>query len=364
MYTVLPWYPFLWGIPAVWLSAASIDAPGHVPVITAIALVAMLVPLTIVLRQQIRWHTHSEPPQYQRLLIAATVPGAAIYFLALVMAGGRGSDWVNLYLASGLAALAVGLAPILVGKRAVVAGLAAAAIALGVTGAPHAALVAAVGVALVITFFHSTLWPLDVMKQLEQLRVRDAALSVAEERLRFSRDLHDVVGRTLSAIAIKAELAAKLADRGDASASAHMREVESIAHSSLRNVRELARGYRAIDLTQELRGARSLLESAGIATTVEGTPDAVSTANSEAAAWVVREATTNILRHARAHQCTITIDESQVVVANDGLAGAPNMSPGLGLTGLRERLAAIGASLDIRCDASTFTVIARFKENA
>nr|WP_225443365.1 histidine kinase [Lolliginicoccus lacisalsi] len=198
------------------------------------------------------------------------------------------------------------------------------------------------------------------MRQLEESRAREAALSVAEERLRFSRDVHDVVGRALSTIAIKSELAAKLADRGDPASAAQMREVEGIAHESLRSVRELVRGYRTINLDQEVRGARELLESAGIATTVEGGSQDVPELARESAAWVVREAVTNILRHSHAGSCRIVIGVEGVAITNDGAAAGSRATEGVGLTGLRERLTTVGGELSIRRSENEFTVAARF----
>ena len=144
----------------------------------------------------------------------------------------------------------------------------------------------------------SSLWLLELVYELERSRDTQAALAVAEERLRFSRDVHDVMGRQLSTIAVQAELAATLAERGDPRAPRHILEVRETAHEALREARELARGYRPLDLLAETNGAVSLLESAGITATADlaGLPQAWH----EPVARVVREAMTNVLRHSSA----------------------------------------------------------------
>lgn len=185
-------------------------------------------------------------------------------------------------------------------------------------------------------------------QELDRARRSSARLAVAEERLRFARDLHDVLGRTLSAVALKAELAAAQADQRRPEAVATTREVQTIAHDALGELRGLVRGYRETDLAGELAGARSLLESAGIAvsTLVETGPLPPSVAR--CLAWVVREGTTNVLRHAAATTVRISLvqDASGVglTVANDG-AETVQPASGSGLAGLSERLDEVGGRL-------------------
>ncbi|GAA2729031.1 sensor histidine kinase [Cellulomonas aerilata] len=151
-------------------------------------------------------------------------------------------------------------------------------------------------------------WMLAVVWEQERSRTVHARLAVAEERLRFSRDLHDVVGRTLSAIAVKSELAAELARRGQDGAVEQMAEVRDLAQESLREVRGVVSGLRTADLAAELTGARSVLRSAGIDTRVVGEGTALPDDVQRALAWVVREAVTNVVRHAHARRCTIDLD--------------------------------------------------------
>jgi two-component system sensor histidine kinase DesK len=198
-----------------------------------------------------------------------------------------------------------------------------------------------------------SLWLLEIVRELDRARDAQAGLAVAEERLRFSRDLHDILGRRLSTIAVQAELASVLADRGDAAAGKKMLDVHTMAGEALREARELARGYRPTNLAQELEGACSLLESAGIGcrTEVSTLPDQWQ----EPAAWVVRETVTNVLRHSRASEVVIRYDGRVLRVRNDGAGGAAP-GEGAGLVGLRERLAPLGAGVEVSCDGDHFEV--------
>lgn len=219
----------------------------------------------------------------------------------------------------------------------------------------------ALGGLAVAAFFLFTvrvsLWLLMVVTELDRARGAQAALAVAEERLRFSRDVHDVLGRRLSTIAVHAELAATLAARGDDGVAGRMLEVRGVAHEALREARELARGYRATDLARELEGARSLLRSAGIAVDldVDGLPERWH----EPAAWVVREAVTNVLRHSTASRVAIRYADRQLSVTNDGPTSPDRPgSDGAGLAGLRERLEPLGADVATRRSEAEFVLMA------
>lgn len=193
-------------------------------------------------------------------------------------------------------------------------------------------------------------WTLSAMWEADRAREVEARLAVAEERLRFGRDLHDVMGRNLAVIALKSELAVQLARRGRPEAVDQMVEVQRIAQESQREVREVVRGYREVDLGAELAGAQGVLEAAGIDCRLTGSAAGLATPVQSALGWAVREAATNVLRHGDARRCEITLTKSEerttLVVENDG---APETAPGgrgSGLAGLRERLAAVDGTLD------------------
>ncbi|MYW35178.1 histidine kinase, partial [Streptomyces sp. SID2119] len=209
----------------------------------------------------------------------------------------------------------------------------AVVVLLGAVGVPGRTLFGSavsllVGTLLVLISTRPSAWSLSVMWQAEEARDMQARLAVAEERLRFGRDMHDVLGRNLAVIALKSELAVELAQRGNAAAVDQMVEVQRIARASQQEVRDVVRGYREADLPTELLGAKGVLEAAGITCTVEGAdgPAGIGAPPAVQAAlgWVVREAATNVLRHGDPRVCVIrlrTVAGSVVLeVENDGVA--------------------------------------------
>ncbi|APU41469.1 sensor histidine kinase [Streptomyces sp. TN58] len=229
-----------------------------------------------------------------------------------------------------------------------------AALALGIPAAT--ALGYAVGVLLGSLFFGATCgfsaWLLTTVYELDRSREVQARLAVAEERLRFGRDLHDVMGRNLAVIALKSELAVQLARRERPEAVEQMIEVQRIARESQREVRDVVRGYREADLAVELEGARGVLSAAGMDCRVDfGTAPELPSEVQSALGWVVREATTNVLRHGDAQRCLIRLTALEggavtLVVENDGAPQTPAGPPGSGLAGLRERLAVLEGTLE------------------
>ncbi len=195
-----------------------------------------------------------------------------------------------------------------------------------------------------------------MVTELDRARATEAALAVAEERLRFSRDVHDVLGRRLSTIAVQAELAATLTTRGDERGPEQMLLVRETAHEALREARELARGYRPLDLDTEVDGAVSLLRSAGVSASADlaDLPEAWH----EPMARVIREAVTNVLRHSSATRVEMRYADGAVVIRNDGLTTSPRprLDEGSGLAGLAEHLAPLGAVLTAEPDGEDFVV--------
>ncbi|GAV46113.1 sensor histidine kinase [Streptomyces acidiscabies] len=194
-----------------------------------------------------------------------------------------------------------------------------------------------------------SIWITNAVYELDDAREAQARLAVAEERLRFGRDLHDVMGRNLAVIALKSELAVQLARRGRAEAVEQMVEVQRIAQESQREVREVVRGYREVDLGVELLGARGVLSAAGISCEVRGEVGELAGEVQSVLGWVVREATTNVLRHGDAQRCSVrlVVSGEQVVltVENDGASDGVGEG-GSGLAGLRERLASVEGTLE------------------
>ncbi|GAB10873.1 putative two-component histidine kinase [Gordonia araii NBRC 100433] len=204
-----------------------------------------------------------------------------------------------------------------------------------------------------------TLWSLRIVDELERAKTAEAELKVAEERLRFGRDLHDVVGRGFSAIAVKSELATTLARAGAVDRAAdEMDEVKSLAVESMEQMRALVRGYRDVDLEAEVKGARSLLSAAGCELHVEGTTAAIPSEFHPVAAWVVREGTTNIVKHSRARSATLALAASGMSLRNDGVVSGPGTPSGL--RGLDERLSEVGARMSTTSDDGSYELRIRW----
>jgi two-component system sensor histidine kinase DesK len=182
-----------------------------------------------------------------------------------------------------------------------------------------------------------------------------ARLAVAEERLRFARDLHDLLGHSLSVIAIKTALAHRLLPDAPERAMREMDDVQTVTQDALREVRDAVTGYRQPTLTAELANAREILAAAGIAYQCEDNVGALPPAIESVLAWTVREGVTNIVRHSRARHATICIrhehDTVRADISDDGEGKASDApaSPsgsGSGLRGLAERAAAVGGQIE------------------
>jgi two-component system sensor histidine kinase DesK len=222
--------------------------------------------------------------------------------------------------------------------------------------------------------YRFSVWYLGLVWEMNRARDVEARLVVAEERLRFARDLHDVLGRNLALIAVNSQLAAELVRRGQDGAVERMLDVHRTAQDSMREVREVVAGSRRADLDAELAGARSVLRSAGITVRVIGDGALLPPDAQAALGWVVREATTNIIRHS--DPTTVRIDlevrperdggpVAELRIENDGARQAAESGSGTGLIGLRERLAALGGNLDVNTETDgRFVVRARLPLDA
>ena len=169
-------------------------------------------------------------------------------------------------------------------------------------------------------------------------------LAKLAERERIARDLHDVLGHTLSVIVLKSELAGRLFSRDPQRAAAEIADVEMISRKALTEVREAIRGYRAEGLAAEIKRAHSALDAAGVTLVCEEKPPALTPAVESVVSLVVREAVTNIVRHAQASRCSMTFSaqngHTSLVVEDDGRGGV--RAEGNGLRGMRERIEALG----------------------
>jgi two-component system, NarL family, sensor histidine kinase DesK len=185
---------------------------------------------------------------------------------------------------------------------------------------------------------------------LREARAELAELAVAEERLRFARDLHDLLGHSLSLVALKAELAGRLLPGRVDEAAGEIEDIRALTRRALSDVREAVGGYRRPTLPSELAGARVALDAAGIDLRVnepglELDPDVESVL-----AWAVREGATNMIRHSGAGHARITIQPglatAELEIADDGKGKPAVNGTGDGLAGLRERAEAVGGTVE------------------
>ncbi|WP_203230234.1 sensor histidine kinase [Segeticoccus rhizosphaerae] len=182
-------------------------------------------------------------------------------------------------------------------------------------------------------------------RDLSSVRQENARLAVQDERNRMARDLHDILGHSLTVITVKAELAGRLMDDAPDRAKAEIADLERLSRDALADVRRAVEGYREISLAGELARAREALDAAGIHATLPNATDAVPSDLRELFAWVVREGVTNVIRHSGAEHCSITLDESGITIRDDGRGRGEAPGQGNGLAGARERASDVGAVL-------------------
>jgi two-component system sensor histidine kinase DesK len=279
--------------------------------------------------------------------------GYALAALAIVFPLALGKTFVGLVIFAG-----AGIALVLPPKRVLPVALGLTAANLGVMLALHIS-----GSELFSQLVLSVVAPLSVMgirqlvlanQELMTAREENARLAVSEERLRFARDLHDLLGHSLSLIVLKSELAGRMIERDVERAAGEVRDIESVARQALVEVREAVSGYRR-SFDEELVGARNALQAADIAVVLPVAGPPLPAPVESLLGWAVREATTNVLRHSRAEHVTIKLDRQSnsatLTVEDDGI-GPAGGTEGHGLAGLAERMAAAGGSIEAGSDFS------------
>lgn len=192
---------------------------------------------------------------------------------------------------------------------------------------------------------------------LQAAEERTAVLAVVAERERISRDLHDILGHSLTAITVKADLARRLIQKGDGRAEQEVTELGQVARQALADVRATASGMREVRLSTELASARSVLEAAGVECQTPSALPLLTDQQSEIFGYVLREAVTNVVRHAQATLCRITVDGGRLTISDDG-RGLPPKAERRGLAGLAERLEAFGGSLAVQSGPNGTTLTA------
>lgn len=209
-------------------------------------------------------------------------------------------------------------------------------------------------------------WFWGLVHRLERARRLEGQLAVADERPRFAGDLHDIQGHHLQVIARTSELAARLVDSDPDAAASHMAAVHEHARTALTDTRKVVQGYRQTPLRAELRNATRVLDAAGIDGRLRHDAgrlaDQLGDPGRQLLGLVVREATTNILRHSVATKARVTLEvddgDARLAIHNDGVSGDAR-PPGTGLETLARRLRAVGGSLEWSGADGWFTLVAR-----
>jgi two-component system sensor histidine kinase DesK len=196
-----------------------------------------------------------------------------------------------------------------------------------------------------------------LVSDLHRARTELAEMAVAQERLRFARDLHDLLGYSLSAITLKSELTYRLLLKNPEKAQEELTEMLDISRRALADVRSVARGYRELSLDHEAESAQSVLVAADVAVRMDLKYGELPAQVRTLLATVLREGVTNVLRHSKAEHCDIIVweDGDQVLmeIVNDGVTGAPaerDPHSGSGISNLQSRLRAVGGTLTARVE--------------
>lgn len=333
-------------------SAAAIHVPAVIDLkdqgVSLVAIVGLALTLGAALAMvhiEIRGFGQELPRSHRIPAIAG--PAVALGLLAL-MAPDADDPWVWAWPFASL--LGASVVPLRRPQRdiAVAAGLLAAAVVVLIRSGSSEALSTFFAAGLVTGTRLLTVLGWEVMLQLARARHTAADLAVAEERVRFAAELHDVQGHHLQVILLKAQLVERLVGRDVESARSEAAQIRDLATQALKDTRAVVHGYRRTTLATELSNAAQILDAAGISTTVSGDAERVPTTTQELLGRLVREGTTNVLRHSRASKCTIEVrvtnDKVAVTISNDGVTEAP-AETGSGLTGLREGFRAAGGVL-------------------
>ncbi|MGN6199962.1 sensor histidine kinase [Humibacter sp.] len=205
---------------------------------------------------------------------------------------------------------------------------------------------------------------LQAMQKLRDAQGEIARLAVVDERERFARDMHDVLGHSLTVVTVKSELARKLVARDPERAEEELADIERLSRAALADLRASVAGYRAMTLETELSAAHAALVAADVVPHLPASADVVSPELRETFAWVLRESVTNVVRHARAKNCWVALEKRAIIIGDDGrgmaapvLAGVTS-GQGHGVEGMRERAAKVGATVTIEPGEDGGTTVA------
>src|ERR671911_1184950 len=265
---------------------------------------------------------------------------AALAFLALLAISLNlvlGNEWRVLFFPLNVAA---GIMLLTTDAYVAIAGLAAITVGLGVVSGMAWLVLPTAALGLWATAF---VRQVAAVAELRSAREELARMAVNEERLRFARDLHDLLGHSLSLITLKSELAGRLLPDEPEKAETEVHDIEEVARQALGEVREAVAGYRSPTLDEELAGAAEMLGAAGIDLAIDNEAGILPREIDGVLAWTVREGTTNVIRHSQARSCHILLAREDGTVyakiTDDGRGEKEQGAPGSGLSGLAERVA-------------------------
>ena len=351
--SVLFWLPFALIAPI----GAALDSESPLPALFALAIVAALFVSAVLAANRPDLSERYLPELLLGAQAAVTIAGALAF----------SSNWFTLFLLVGLGAGYVVRTSWAI-RGIVASGLLASGTAVIEAGSWQDA-EWGIGITTFLAGFTVYIFRrlVGTVAELDRARNELAVAAVAAERLRFARDLHDLLGHTLSVIVVKAEVVRRYVTRDPEVAAGHAADIETIGRRALTEVRDAVAGYRAADLSRELDRARAALSAAGIGCELRTSGPPPTAEAGAVLAWVVREGVTNVIRHSGAQICRIELqrddETTSILIADDGAGDTVpradlGQSAGTGLNGLRERLDACGGRLGARQTASGFLLSA------
>lgn len=203
-----------------------------------------------------------------------------------------------------------------------------------------------VAFALVLVLLNKvTVWSVGIVKALYRTRELQSQLKIQEERLRFAQELHDSLGQRLAAMSLKTQLAISLHRKDTDRTDDELHDIEKLVRLMRTDLHQVVTGYRTLHPNSELEEASNLLRKANVAVNVTGHPQDIPNSCQQTAAWFIREATTNVMKHSNASKVNVTFSEHAVSITNDGVER--NFGPLGGIQALQERAKQIGGTISL-----------------
>lgn len=336
-----PWDRYGWVMGAIWLvflgfpifAVATADQPLWLRVVGFVALAAFA---AVYLHGFIRLEPVHDPRLVERLGLWHAAAMVALTVVVCLVAGGEGLGTLPFVVALAMFTVRMAVA-LVIAVAAITAPIVLTAAGVFDQGTQFISLI--ISMVAVVSF---TIRILESREAEHRSLERD--LEIVAERERVARDVHDVLGHSLTVVAAKAELAERLMDADPSRARDELQQIQRLTRQSLAEIRATVSGLRAARLDAELEAARSALASAEIVAEVSGSVDEVEPRHRPVLAWALREAVTNVVRHSQAGRCAVRLVRGGISVTDDG-RGMDGTGEGNGLRGIRERIEHHGGSL-------------------